>query len=427
MTALTGIPVVLFAEGKFSVGALKDYDTLAAEGGLKEGRSNLILNDLLLKGEEYFQGILPIHDHARRQIGAISVLYSKNLAKENAWQVIRLLGLVYLACILLTLPAALLFAGSLSGPISRVIEGLKETAGVVFTMATQVTSASQQLAHGASTQAASIEETSSSLEELSSMTHQNADHARKADGLSKQGTLVLGEANTSMKALIKSMEEISTASGSVSNIIKTIDQIAFQTNLLALNAAVEAARAGEAGAGFAVVAEEVRNLALRSAEASRTTQDLLQEIIRKIETGSVLVKQTDEKYRVVALNIQEVSKLVEEISVASNEQARGIQQVNTALGQIDEITQHNSASAEESASASQELNAQAERMQGVTDDLTNIVGSYKRKSSGKKGGMAKANDKMGQGSGALPRKAFSVPQETPLLTEGKKGGKADLH
>jgi methyl-accepting chemotaxis protein len=119
--------------------------------------------------------------------------------------------------------------------------------------------------------------------------------------------------------------------------------------------------------------------------------------------------------------------LVEEISVASNEQARGIQQFNTALGQIDEITQHNSASAEESASASQELNAQAERMQGVTDDLTNIVGSYQRKSSGNKRGMAKANGKMGQGPGALPRKAFSMPQETPLLTEGRKGRKADLH
>jgi methyl-accepting chemotaxis protein len=381
MSFLTGTEVNLFSGEKLSAGTLKEYTDLISgdrkQDSVDDPKGEFALNEISEKGEEYFQGLLPLQDRTK-QIGMVAALYSKSAAKENTWQMVRLLGLVYLACILLTLPAALFFSRTISAPISRIIEKLRETAGVVFSMATQVTSASSQLAEGASAQAASLEETSSSLEEFSSRTSRNAEDARKADDLTKQGVQYLKDANVTMKSLIRSMHEISTVSGNVANIIKTIDQIAFQTNLLALNAAVEAARAGEAGAGFAVVAEEVRTLALRSAEASKDSQGLLQEMIRKIETGSTLVTETDERYRDVAVNIQEATKLIEGISIASEEQAQGIQQLNAALGQIDRITQQNSSGAEETASASHELNIQAETMQGVTDDLTDIVGSHKK-------------------------------------------------
>ena len=262
---------------------------------------------------------------------------------------------------------------SITRPLNRAIEDLNEGADQVTAASGQVASASQSLAEGTSEQASSLEETSSSLEEMSSMTRQNADNAQQADHLSKESLDNLKDANVSMKSLIGSMEDTSTASGNVAKIIKTIDEIAFQTNLLALNAAVEAARAGEAGAGFSVVADEVRNLALRSAEASRNTQELVENIIQKIEVGSGLVNETDERYRKVALSVGKVTELVREIAAASNEQAQGIEQVNKAVAEMDKVTQQNAANAEESASASEELNAQAEQMKGAVSELVALV------------------------------------------------------
>jgi len=208
---------------------------------------------------------------------------------------------------------------------------------------------------------------------MASMTRQNADNAQQADRLSKESVDNLKDANVSMKSLIQSMQETSTASSNVAKIIKTIDEIAFQTNLLALNAAVEAARAGEAGAGFAVVADEVRNLARRSAEASGNTQGLIEDIIHKIEAESTLVQETDNRYRTVALSAQKVTELAEEISVASNQQASGIEQVNKAVAEMDKVVQQTAANAEESASASEQMSAQAEQMKGIVGNLVAIV------------------------------------------------------
>jgi methyl-accepting chemotaxis protein len=230
------------------------------------------------------------------------------------------------------------------------------------------------LAEGSSEQAASTEETSASLEEMASMTSQNAGHADEVDQLCRANSGKLKDANVSMKGMIRSMDEIAKASENVARIIKTIDEIAFQTNLLALNAAVEAARAGETGAGFSVVADEVRNLALRAAEASKNTQGMVGDIIQKIGKGSGLVMETDGKYREVALNMEKVSKLVGQIASASQEQAERIQQANKAVTEIDKITQQVSASAEESASASTELNREAEDMRGIVGNLVSLVG-----------------------------------------------------
>jgi methyl-accepting chemotaxis protein len=188
-----------------------------------------------------------------------------------------------------------------------------------------------------------------------------------------------------MKNLIRNMEEMSSASENVSRIVKSIDEIAFQTNLLALNAAVEAARAGEAGAGFAVVADEVRKLALRSAEASSNTQEMLKGIILKVEAGAKLIRETDTKYRDAALRIHKVTELIEEISNASAEQTKGIERVNQAVTEMDRVTQDNAANAEQSASAAVELETQAEQMEGVLKELIDIVGT---KGAGGDGEMA---------------------------------------
>jgi methyl-accepting chemotaxis protein len=197
----------------------------------------------------------------------------------------------------------------------------------------------------------------------------------------KEANRVVLKANDSMGRLTGSMEEISKASEETSKIIKTIDEIAFQTNLLALNAAVEAARAGEAGAGFAVVAGEVRNLAMRAAEAARNTATLIEGTVKKVKDGSELVKSTNEAFTEVAKSAGKVGELVAEIAAASQEQAQGIDQVNKAVADMDRVVQQVAANAEESASASEEMNAQAGQMQVVVEELVTLVSGRGRKVS----------------------------------------------
>lgn len=258
-------------------------------------------------------------------------------------------------------------------PLNRVIEGLTEASDQVASASSQVSSASQQLAEGASEQAASLEETSSSLEEMSSMTKQNADNAGQANQLTKQTDEVVQRANTSMSELSESMEDIYHSSEETSKIIKTIDEIAFQTNLLALNAAVEAARAGEAGAGFAVVADEVRNLAMRAAEAAKSTAQLIEGTVKKVKAGAELTIRTGEDFTEVTQSSNRVAHLVGEIAAASTEQAQGIEQVNLAVSEMDKVIQQNAANAEESASASEELNAQAQQLKEYMGELQALV------------------------------------------------------
>jgi methyl-accepting chemotaxis protein len=258
--------------------------------------------------------------------------------------------------------------------IKSAVDEMQEAAHQVASASNQVSASSQSLAEGASEQAAAMEETSSSLEEMSAMTKQNAGNATQADVLMKQANQVVHKANESMQSLTGSMKEIITASEETSKIIKTIDEISFQTNLLALNAAVEAARAGEAGAGFAVVAEEVRNLAMRAADAARNTSGLIEGTVKKIKDGSSLVTKTNEAFAEVAVSASKVGELVGEIAAASQEQAQGIDQVNKSVAEMGKVTQQTAANAEESASASEEMNAQAEQMRHISSTLARIIG-----------------------------------------------------
>jgi len=177
----------------------------------------------------------------------------------------------------------------------------------------------------------------------------------------------------SMQRMSQAIARIKQSSDQTGKIIKTIDEIAFQTNLLALNAAVEAARAGEAGKGFAVVAEEVRNLAQRSAEAARTTADMIEGSVKNADNGVAISKEVAESLGEIAEGSRKVNDLVGEIAAASNEQSQGIDQISTAVTQMDQITQSNAANAEESASASEELSAQAEELSRMVRDLEGIV------------------------------------------------------
>jgi len=259
-------------------------------------------------------------------------------------------------------------------PIYRVAVGLSNSAESVAASAGGILSASLQLTEGASEQAASSEETASSLEQLASMTRKNAENAATCNKIVKDSQTIFGKAHESMTSLKISMDEISKSGEQTFNIIKTIDEIAFQTNLLALNAAVEAARAGEAGAGFAVVAEEVRSLAMRSTEAARSTAGLIQGIVKKIKDGGKLAAQTNEAFGAVAQEAVRIGELVTDIAAASAEQAQGIGQVSKAVDQMDTVTQQNVSNSEETSSASEDMKSQAEQMKGFVAELAVLVG-----------------------------------------------------
>jgi methyl-accepting chemotaxis protein len=361
-----------------------------------------------------FKGVDKIAGFARVEMTGWSVVVTQDedeflAASYDIRNAIMLIGVIFMA---LAVAGVLFFARSVTRPILRVVDMIRSGSDEVASAAEQVSSSSQSLAAGSSQQAASIQETSASLEEISSMTKQNADHARQANSLVVETNQVIDKANGSMAQLTEAMKEISKSSEETQKIVKTIDEIAFQTNLLALNAAVEAARAGEAGAGFAVVAEEVRNLAIRAAGAAKTTSDLIDGSVKRIKDGTGLVDHTNTAFTEVSASSKKIADLVAEINAASTEQAQGIDQINKAVSEMDKVVQQNAAGAEESASASEELNAQAEQMKAAIGEMATLISGTPRRSSS-------ANDKLrGEGLGKKVRKKLDrKPDARPQSAE----------
>ncbi len=265
-------------------------------------------------------------------------------------------------------------------PLNSSVEILRDMVDEVEKTSIQYYSMSNSLADGASTQASSLEQTAASLEEVTVTTRHNADKAETGRGLIEEVQKMAHRAASSMTQTSQAMEEISEASLKISEIIKEIDAIAFQTNLLALNAAVEAARAGENGAGFAVVAEEVRNLAKRSATAAGSTQELIQNAINKTGAGVSLVNQTENDFKKMVQSFEQSVNLIREIAEASAEQRISLTEISTAINQIDSVTQENAAKAHESADNSENMEAQVEQMRDVSSSLLQILtGENRRK------------------------------------------------
>ncbi|OQX09779.1 MAG: hypothetical protein BWK80_46505 [Desulfobacteraceae bacterium IS3] len=268
----------------------------------------------------------------------------------------------------------LIISRSVTRPLNRIISNLSDYSAGIVSESLQRTAVSRSLAERSSQQAATVQEISASLEEMSSMTKQNAFNATQAHDIVEKLLVLVRKTDTFMTELIASMSEISKSSEETFHIVKTIDEIAFQTNLLALNAAVEAARAGQAGAGFAVVADEVRNLALRSANAAKNTSNLIAETVTKIKDGSKITADTIEAFKAVAKDAAGMKELVAEIASASHTQAKGTEHISIGITEMDEATQKNAATAEEVAASSLEMNARAELMKRLADELTSLVG-----------------------------------------------------
>ena len=298
--------------------------------------------------------------------------------------------------------AGLLCSNRIVKPLRRIIDGLAGGAEQTASASTQVSGASQSLAEGSSEQAAALEETTASVEEMASMIKQNAGNANEAKALADETNGNASRGAQAMQRMSTAIDEIKKSSDETARILKTIDEIAFQTNLLALNAAVEAARAGEAGKGFAVVAEEVRNLAQRSAEAARNTANLIEQSVKSSDNGVAISREVGESLDAISQAAGKLNSLVAEVAAASNEQAQGIEQINGAIGQMDQVTQNVASNAEQSASAAEELSAQASELNGMVRQLRNLV-------DGARTQEAQASFAADQRPGPQKRKAARAP------------------
>jgi methyl-accepting chemotaxis protein len=265
---------------------------------------------------------------------------------------------------------------SITGPVLRVIQGVQEAADGAAEASSQMSESGGVVARDAQEQAACIQETSASLAEMSAITAENATRAGAADRLMQEASKTVQEAAHAMQGLTNSMNLISKSSSQVAAVLKSIDEIAFHTNILALNAAVEAARAGEAGAGFSVVADEVRSLAHRAAEAARNSGDIIERTIADVNRGVELATVAHGAFSNVTIKIAGGSQAMSQIATSSNDQARDITNIGQAIHRIELLTQNNAANAHKTAEAASAMGSQVAATRKHIDELVAVVGAH---------------------------------------------------
>jgi methyl-accepting chemotaxis protein len=369
---------LITASGEFGRAILKPFNQLTAQQ--KTVVDQLLLGNAGQAYEQFLSAYTPQYEAVLKEVG----LYNDRVQKEAAARLATQhsddrSGLLWRGGIVAGVLLAMMLLGwRMKGRIARQLQALAsnlaQASDSLASSASQVATASQSLAEGASAQAASLEETSSSLEEMSSTTKSNAENASHVKDLGTQARKAGDSAVGKMQAMGAAMGAIKASGGDIAKIIKTIDEIAFQTNILALNAAVEAARAGAAGAGFSVVADEVRRLAQRCAEAAKETAAKVEDAVQKSAKGADISSQVASSLAEIVGQARQVDELAGEVAHASQEQSQGIAQVNIAVTQMDKVTQSNAAHAEESASSAEEMMAQAEALRQVVGDLLQLVG-----------------------------------------------------
>ncbi|MDD2698419.1 MAG: methyl-accepting chemotaxis protein [Arcobacteraceae bacterium] len=356
MEELNAASVKSLGTGSEAIAAQQKKEELSTVKGKEFGRAVSVIVEQMVKSNE--ANLQSISKKANEDYAA---LRNQSLA-------------ISIGGILFALVIAMIMIRQIMLSINSSVVGVNDAAEQVASAATQISDSSQQLAEGAQEQAASVEEVTSSLAQTKATVDQNSQNAREADMLSKDANDSAKLGYEHIQELTKSMNEINDSSRKIANIIKTIDEIAFQTNLLALNAAVEAARAGEHGLGFAVVAEEVRNLAQRSAEAAKNTAEIIEQSIEQVRKGNNITESTNKAFEDILDKVKKVGDITGEIALASKEQATGVQQITEAMNQVDQVTQTMASNSEESAAASEEMSAQAVQMKEQIAQVAAIFG-----------------------------------------------------
>jgi methyl-accepting chemotaxis protein len=306
-------------------------------------------------------------------INAANAEQQQTLATRSAERTQRQLLIVGAIIVVAAFGFGIWLARSMTRPVLHTIAEVEAHALQCATAAQQVSGVSHTLAAGSSRQAASLEEAAASLTEMESMSKRTAESAGHAKALAKDALAVAETGRQAVSAMDQGMLSLKSSSAEIRKIIATIDEIAFQTNILALNAAVEAARAGQAGAGFAVVAEEVRSLAQRSATAAHETAAKIDEAIARTEVGVQNSAKVTASFTAIVEKSRQVDEFIIEMATASEEQSHGINQIVAAVAQMDSVTQANAASAEETASAASQLLAQAEQTTHSLGRLAHLV------------------------------------------------------
>lgn len=349
---------------------LKDYGDELKDLPLSYRRRVEKLRNLDLAGQAVNAAINPILDH-----GMATTLQTAQSSEFRSEQLVLRLAILAVLLPVFGLTFGQFIKRNVIRSLSTVIAQLGTGAQRTADMAGTVSNSSRILAEGAGAQASSLEETSAALEEISGMTKGNAADAQAANAAARTALQTVRDCTGQMQRMQTVMEAINTSSNKIIAINKTIDEIAFQTNILALNAAVEAARAGEAGAGFAVVAEEVRSLARRSSEASRETAEKVDEASQRSRQGVAAVKELAVGLNSILSKADETNRLVENIATASVEQSRGLEQITTALQQIDQITQTNASEADRTAQAAQGFEAEISQMREILVTVRAVIGA----------------------------------------------------
>lgn len=308
-----------------------------------------------------------IRDQARSDIRTDQeMLASTNTFKQTA-------AIGAMITVLVGLGLAYVIVRGSTKLLAKVADDIKDNAAKVTMAAASINAASRDLAQDANSQAAAVEQTSAALEESTAMSQQTSDLTAGSQALMNQNIEKSGQTLKALVELTRSMAQIEQDSDSIRSIINTIGSIAFQTNLLALNAAVEAARAGEAGAGFAVVADEVKNLANRSAEAAKTTQELLDGTISRVTSSAEALKQVNADFEHIVTSATGIGDKTTAITLATRQQAVGLVEISKASQELEQITMNVQSAARTTNETAEQLTDQAEEMGIMVADLVAMV------------------------------------------------------